>query len=62
MLTNGIGRSNFFVFFWFWIDGFCVVGMYACMYVYGAGYCWMDYGWMDGWMDPSELTDGYMYV
>lgn len=26
--------------------------------------CWvlLDGLWMDGWMDPSELIDGYMYV
>lgn len=36
------------------MDGFCVVGMYT---VLGTA------GWiMDGWMDPSVLIDGYMYV
>lgn len=56
MLTNGIGGSNFFGFLV--LDGWIL----CCGYVYGAGYCWIDYGWMDGWMDPSELIDGYMYV
>lgn len=23
---------------------------------------WIMDGWIDGWMDPSELIDGYMYV
>lgn len=48
MLTNWIGRSNFFLLFG--VDGWIL----CCRYVYGAGYCWIDHGWMDGWVDGSE--------
>lgn len=55
MLTNWIGRSNFFVFFfWFgWMDFVLGVCMRACMYTVLGTAGWIMGGWMDGWIRVS---------